>query len=123
LGTKALVEQEVVDRLRHPTDGDKYYSAEFWINGLGTPYQFKIRNDLSRPLSVLVREDSKIVPWLRVGDIVTVRYHSVKAHYAPECLDTAIRHISKNEEGRFKGHYQVGLEILSEQDLHAGCLG
>ena len=121
--TKPLVEQGSEEGLRHPPNGSRYYSAEFWINGLGTPYQFKIRNDLSKPMSVLVREDSKIVPWLRVGDIVTVKYHSAKAHYTPELLDTAIRHISKNEEGRFKGHYQVGLEILGEQDLSAGCLG
>ena len=31
-------------------------------------------------------------------------------------FDTKIEYITKDLEGRFKGHYLVGLEILAEQD-------
>ena len=94
---------------------DHYYSAEFSINGLGTAYQFRLRNTDSTPMCVLVREDSNIVPWLKVGDVFNVKYYSAEADYSPEFLSTEIRNIIKDDAGRFKGHYLVGLEILEEQ--------
>ena len=91
---------------------DMYYSAELLIQGLNTPYHFKIRKDLSWPLSVLVREDSKIIPMLQVGDIVDAKYYFVDSQNAPQRFETAIRDITKSDNGRFRGHYLVGLEIL-----------
>jgi len=92
--------------------GCGYYSAEFSISGLGTPYRFKIRNDASTAMSVLVRDDSKLLPWLRVGDVVTVKYYADGSIYSAECLDTAICDIAKSDDGRFRGHHRVGLEIV-----------
>jgi hypothetical protein len=92
--------------------GRSYYSAEFSISGLGTPYRFKIRNDPSAPMSVLVRDDSKLLPWLKVGDIVTVKYYTGEGPYGAECLETAICDIAKSDEGRFRGHHRVELEIV-----------
>jgi hypothetical protein len=104
------------------TEKEKYYSAELSFAGLGTPYQFKIRRDPCRPLSVLVREDSDLVPLLQVGDVVSVKYYFEKPNYAPRCLDTAIRDITKNDQGRFRGHYQVDLEILNDPEQGNSCL-
>jgi hypothetical protein len=93
---------------------DSYYSAEMSFRELNTPYHCKIRKDPSWPLSVLVREDSKIAPLLQVGDIVNVKYYFLDSKSSPKCFDTAIRDITKNDDGRFRGHYLVDLEILSE---------
>lgn len=94
---------------------DQYYSAEFSINGLGAAYQFRLRNTDSIPMCVLVREDSNIVPWLKVGDVFDVKYYTADATHSPAFLSTEIRDITKDDQGRFKGHYLVGLEILGEQ--------
>lgn len=101
---------------------EKYYSAELSFAGLGIPYQFKIRRDTCGPLSVLVREDSNIVPLLQVGSVMNVKYYFDKPQYAPRCLDTAIRDIIKNDQGRFRGHYQVDLEILNEKEQVNSCM-
>ena len=93
----------------------RYYSAEFSINGLGAAYQFRLRNTDAIPMCVLVREDSNIVPWLKVGDVFDVKYYSTDANNSPAFLSTEIRDITRDDQGRFKGHYLVGLEILEER--------
>jgi hypothetical protein len=95
---------------------DEYYSAEFSVNGLEVRYQFKLWNIASMPMCVLVKEDSNILPQLQVGTTLNVKYYTSNSTHPPECLQTAIRHITKNDQGRFKGHYFVGLEILEAQE-------
>ena len=97
---------------------DEYYSAEFSVNGLGTVYQFRLWKTDSTPMCVLVREDSNLLPWLRVGDVFNVKYYATGSEYSPDFLTTEIRDITKDDNGRFKGHYLVGLEILEE---HQDC--
>ena len=96
---------------------DEYHSAEFTVNGLGTVYQFKLWETDSTPMCVVVREDSNLVPWLRVGDVVNVKYYGADSSYSSNSLSTEIRDITKDDNGRFKGHYLVGLEILKEQQV------
>ena len=95
---------------------DKYHSVEFAIDGIDVAYQFKIWNIASSSMSVLIREDSAILARLKVGDILDVKYYSTDSRYASEYLRTAIRHVTKNDEGRLQGHYLVGLEILEGKD-------
>lgn len=94
---------------------DQFYSVEFSIRGIGVPYQFKIWDIFSPFMCVLVKEYSAIMSRLKVGDTLNMKYYSADSGYRPECLKTAIRHIVKNDQGRFKGHYLVGLEILKRQ--------
>jgi hypothetical protein len=93
----------------------QYYSVEFSINGLNMSYQFKIWNMASQSMCVLVREDSEILPRIKVGDILDMRYYTGSSSSPSEDLKTEIRHITK-DDGRFKGHYLVGLSIVSEED-------
>lgn len=94
---------------------DQFQSVEFSIEGLALAYQFKIWNLASSMMCVVVREDSSIVQKLRVGDVVNMKYYT-NGYAAPiECRHTAIRHITKDEEGPFRGHYVVGLEIVEQQ--------
>jgi len=37
---------------------------------------------------------------------------SIKSAYPSDYQKTAVRHITRNDQGRLKGHYLVGLEIL-----------
>ena len=106
-----------VDRTsEHVQQVFKYHSVEFSIDGLDLPYLFKIWNIASMSMCVLVKEDSDILPRLNVGDRLNIKYYSKSLTDTPEYQETAIRHITKNEHGRFKGHYLVGLEILKTQD-------
>jgi hypothetical protein len=91
----------------------QYHSAEFFFEGLDVTYQFRIWNTASSSMCVLVKENSEVLPLLRVGDTVKVKYYGPDSFYPSEGLSTVIRHVTKNEQGRFKGHYLVGLEILS----------
>jgi hypothetical protein len=90
----------------------QYCSAEFLIDGLELPYQFRIQ-DISAPcLYVLVKENSDIVSRLKVGETLNVKYYSASSSPNKGYQKTAVRQITKNDQGRLKGHYLVGLEIL-----------
>jgi hypothetical protein len=91
---------------------DRYYSAEFLVEGMEVLYQFKIWDAAPSFLSVLVNEHSQILPRLKVGDTLRVKYYSSDARYPSNYQRTAIRHITRSDEGRLKGHFLVGLEIL-----------
>jgi hypothetical protein len=95
---------------------NQFYSVEFSIRGLDVLYQFRIWDIFSSCMCILVKEYSDILPRLKVGDTWNMKYYSTGSVYRPECLKTVIRHITKNDQGRFKGHYLVGLEILEKQD-------
>ena len=111
------VTKEQVERKTEPIEhANPYYSVELSINGLEISYQFKIWNTASTPMCVLVKEDSNILPRLKVGDTLHMKYYPTGPVYSPECLETEIRHITKNDQGRFRGHYLVGLEILEDRD-------
>jgi hypothetical protein len=91
---------------------DDYYSAEFALDGLEIPYQFKIWEKRQKGVSVLVKESSDILQLLKVGDTLDVKYYSVNSAYPSERQKTEVRHITWNDQGRLKGHYLVGLEIM-----------
>jgi len=64
---ECILNNETMERTFNPieqADLDQYYSVEFFING--TSYQFKLWNIISMPMCILIKEDSDILPWLRV---------------------------------------------------------
>ncbi|MBW1730333.1 MAG: hypothetical protein JRH08_02350 [Deltaproteobacteria bacterium] len=95
---------------------DQYYSVEFFIEGLEVPYQFRIWNMASKSMCVLVKEGSHILSLLKVGDKLNMKYYLGDSMAGAEYRPTAIRHITKDDNGRFKGHYLVGLEILAGEE-------
>jgi hypothetical protein len=62
-------------------------------------------------MCILVKEESNILKILRVGNTMPMRYRPVDGACPSESFETAITTITKNREGRFRGHYLVGLEI------------
>ncbi len=107
---------QLVERRSEPRKTpQEYYAVEFSIEGLELPYQFRIWNMASRSMCVLVKEGSDILSRLKVGDTLNMKYYAGGSVVEPEYRTTAIRHITKSEDGRFKGHYLVGLEILGNE--------
>ena len=90
----------------------KYYSVQFAVKDLGYFYQFKIRDVSSLGLCILVDEKSKVLKHLKVGDVLEMKYYLSESMGSTETFKTKIRHITKDADKRFKGHYQIGLETL-----------
>jgi len=104
-------------RIEPRTILDKYYSVQFMLNGVGPTYLFKLRDISSNGLCILVKEDSGVLKHLKVGDMLTMEFKPPELTGTSKLLKTQIRHITKGKEGRFMGHYLVGLLILEKTDL------
>lgn len=91
---------------------DQYQSVELSVDGLDHPYHFKIWHIHSRSNVILVRKDSNILPHLRVGDKIKMKYYSPGEACSDGIKETTIKKISREEQGRFKGHILVDLEPL-----------
>jgi len=95
---------------------DQYISVEFSTSELEHVYKFRIRNISPSGMGVLVKESSEVLKHLKVGDILNMKYYRLELSEQPEHLKTEIKHITKNDEGRFRGNYLVGLSILEKQN-------
>ena len=113
-----MKDKRSIDRRSEPRKiVDQYYSVEFSLDGLESLYQFKIWDVSSMGMCVLVKEDSAVVGHLKVGEQLDTKYYSTDSANPIEFLKSEIRHITKAGQGRFKGHYLVGLAILEKQQL------
>ena len=90
---------------------DEYYSVEFSTSEIDVTRQFKLRNLSPRGICIMAREDSAILKHLKVGDILNMRYYKAELPEPSVYIKTEIRHITREEEGRFKGHCLIGLAI------------
>ena len=90
---------------------DKYYALEFAIGENASIHQFRIWNSESEPMCFLVKEDSAILKSLKVGDTLRSKYYTMDAVTPTKDLDTEIRQIKKEDNGRFKGHFSIGFAI------------
>ena len=97
---------------------DRYYSVEFEISGCAFVYQFKIWDLSSKGICVLVKEDSNLLNYINVGDVLNLKYYTTDSSKPIEYMKTEIRHITKDEEGRFKGIYLVGLSVVGGRNSH-----
>ncbi len=93
-----------------------YCSVEFAVDGADHLRQFRLWNMEPEVMCVLIKETSEVVDCLKVGDTMKMKYYSEDALCPPQYLVTEIRQITKEEQGRFKGHYVVGLSILGDRN-------
>jgi len=91
---------------------DKYYSVEFSLADMSFTYQFRIWDKSTKGMSIAIKEDSVVLEHLKVGDLLNLKYYTTDPSIPVEYLKTEIMHITKQEQGRFKGHYLVGLSLL-----------
>jgi len=75
-------------------------------------HQFKVRDVSPSGIGILVSERSAVLERLEVGDVLEMKYNPRNSSDLPEYLRTEITHITKIEQGQFKGHYIVGMLIL-----------
>jgi hypothetical protein len=93
---------------------DRFFSVEFSQKGLNAIYQFKIWNISIKGICILVKEDSALMAHLKVGDVLDMKYYPTDESGPIQQSKTEITHITKDAEGRFKGHFLVGLSILKQ---------
>jgi len=63
----------------------------------------------------MVKEGSAILKYLKVGQILNMRYHADDEKEPPEVFKSEIKHITKALENPYKGHYAVGIRLLEKQ--------
>jgi len=90
----------------------RYYSVQFTAEGLDAFYQFKLWNISPKGMCILVKDGSEVLNHLNVGQAIEMTYFIEDGQGASECLKTEIKHITKNEDGRFRGHFLIGLSII-----------
>jgi len=91
-----------------------YCSVEFAVDGADYLRQYRLWNMEPKVMCVLIKETSEVADCLKVGDTMKMKYYSEDALHSPQYLETEIRQITKEDQGRFRGHYVVGLSILGD---------
>jgi len=84
---------------------------------VGVPlYQFKLKDSSENGASILVKEDSFMLNYLEVGQRLNINFSSDLESDHNGDFKIEIVHITKVDEGRYKGHYLVGVKILDKED-------
>jgi hypothetical protein len=91
---------------------DQHQSVEFSVDGVGVPYRFKIWHIHPHADVILIKKNSNLLPHLRVGAKLKMKYYAPGEAYPEGTRETTIKEISGEEDGRFKGHFLVDLEPL-----------
>jgi hypothetical protein len=105
--------KEFVERRSEPRKMiDKYFRVEFSKDGLIHFYNFKLRDISSKGMCILVKEGSEVLKSLAVGDVLDMKYYTEQESNQPQQFKTKIMHITKDYQGKFKGHCLVGLYII-----------
>ena len=87
-------------------------SVEFKPGDAEIPYHFKLRDYSSKGLGILVKEDSRVLSFIKVGDELDMKFYQGSDGPQPISIRTKIQHISPPEKGRHLNHLIVGLTIL-----------
>jgi hypothetical protein len=93
-----------------------FHSVEFSIDGLDFAYQFKLWNIDSGAMHIIIKEDSALINKIQTGYRFSSKYYSDNETYPVAQLDTEVSRVIKAEDGKFKGHYIVGLSIANSQN-------
>jgi hypothetical protein len=88
------------------------YGAELKVPGVPI-HRFKFKDISHNGACVLIKEDSSMLNHLRAGQNLNMKYNSPIILGTPT-LKSEIKHITKAKQGRFKGHYLVGV-LISEK--------
>ena len=91
---------------------DRLFGAEIRLSGVPI-HRFKFKDVSSNGACILIKEDSSMLNHLKMGQILNMKYNSPDKPGEPT-LKSEIRHITKAEQGRFKGHYLVGVLIAEK---------
>ena len=99
------------DKIPGPTEHREFESVEVSFDGVECSHHFRIWNGEPCSMFVLVKHSSEIVDRFKVGQVVKMKYYAYGADCRTKMMDTKIQQIIKEEQGRFRGHYVVGLAL------------
>ncbi|MBW1696910.1 MAG: hypothetical protein JRH18_07665 [Deltaproteobacteria bacterium] len=94
--------------------GNHFYCVEFFVNGANLLYQSRLWSRSPESMFALVKEDSDILNWIQVGDVLNMKYYSEDDLNPTRVFNTKIQYITRDENGRFNGHYLLGLSIIAD---------
>lgn len=98
---------------------NQYDNVEISANCMVPTYVFKLRDISPVGMGVLVKEDSDLLNQIEMGQILNMRYNLAQRADSSACFETLIEQITKDAQGRFKGHLIVGLSVLkNDGDVH-----
>ncbi len=105
------------DRRNEPREPlEQYYSVEMNIGGNYSAYQFKLRNISESGLCILVREDSSVLDKITVGRTYRVKFYQDGDPNPAKFALAEVRHLTRQMEGRYQGHYLIGLAVTGETE-------
>jgi len=96
---------------------DQYTNVEFSISKQDPIFQFRVRNISPLGMGVLINEGSMALKYLKVGQVLNMKYNQGDPDGSPEQMETEIKHITLLDKGRYRGHYLVGLLIKSGSEV------
>ena len=88
----------------------EYHSVQFFLNGSGLPYLFRLRYNTSNGPYVLVKKDSPVFKELKVGDLLDMEYNRSGSFGDGKTIKTLIT--SKIPHDSYTGHSIVELSII-----------
>jgi hypothetical protein len=96
---------------------DIYNSAELFFNGKELIYHFKLWNSSSKLLFGVIKENSRFLEMLNTSDVFHMKFYSNNISCPPRSIDTKIKYIEKKDKGKFKGHYLIGFDVPSDDNV------
>ena len=90
----------------------KYSSMEFMSDDFIPVRIFPVYNITSIGTGIIVREGSDTLKHLKVGKVIEVRFTLSDPDRGFERHKVEISSITRDDHGRLKGHYSIGLSIL-----------
>jgi hypothetical protein len=96
--------------LKAKTMLNEYYSVQFYLNGKGPSYLFRLRNKTSSNPYILVKKDSSVFNELKVGDILDMEYNQSESLGGGKLFKTLIT--SKIPHDHYTGHSIIELSII-----------
>jgi hypothetical protein len=94
---------------------DQNYHVECLVDGLDVTHQVRIWNKARKSIRLVVKENSDILPRLKVGETLKMIHCPIHSVYLCVYVEAVVRHITKEDQGQLKDHYLVDLEILKSQ--------
>ena len=105
------------EKISGPTEHREFESVEVTFDGIECSHQFRIWNGEPCAMFVLVKHSSEILDRFKVGEVVKMKYYTSDSDCRTKMMDTKIQQIIKEEQGRFRGHYVVGLTLAESAQV------
>jgi hypothetical protein len=99
------------EKIPGPAEHREFESVEVSFDGVECSHQFRIWNGEPCSMFVLVKHSSEIKDRFKVGEVMKMKYYTNDSDCRTKMMDTKIQQIIKEEQGRFRGHYVVGLAL------------